>query len=1156
MLIELLLKIKILKLNPKNIILLLLISISVLMNAEKLPLKFDHITLEDGLSQSSIYSICQDNKGFLWIGTLDGLNKYDGYTFQVYRSDNTDSNSVASNTIYSICQAKDSMLWIGTSNGLSQYNPVTAKFKNFYASNKKNGLVNNKVRTVFEDNEGLIWIGTANGLNIYDPKTKTLSKLGEIQTQQMKSNSIWCITQQENGLIWIGTSKGFCIYNKYRDYVMENYLIEESENLSAKKSIEANKKNVIRSIYADSLGYLWLGTNGAGLFRFNIKTKELKNYTKDITNSISISDNRVRVIFEDDNNRLWFGTYNGLNLFDRDKEAFYNYHSSPIDNSKISSNKVISITHDNLGQLWVGTFDGGLNKVKPGKEKFKLYRKKPFNKNSISSNIILSVIEDKDSNLWIGTDKGIDFLNRKTHQYKHYKNEPGNPNSLSDDVVYSLYQDRNGTIWAGTGEGILNRFNSNTQSFTHYPLINEDYQKEVHYGVKKIYEDKQGNFWIGSHNGFYKFNRETGTYIVYQHSPFENSTIGSNVVWDIYEDSFQNLWIATQGGGLNKLDRETGEFTKFTYQPGDTNSFSCNTARCIYEDHQRRLWISTSKGLNRYNREKNNFSHITMEDGLPNNLVYSVLGDGEDLWLSTNKGLSRLNPGTLKITNYNMSDGLQSLEFNQGSYQKGKISGQLYFGGINGLNAFFPSKIQHNPDPPIINITGFFLHNKPVKIGNENNILHKSITYTNKIELNYKQNIISFVFSAIHFIKPSKNTYAYKMEGFDEDWVYYGTRRYITYTNIPPGNYTFKVKAANSDGLWTKEPAEVDIIIKPPFWETNGFYILVAIVALLLLYLLIRTRDKKLIKEKAKLRNKVSERTIAIEQQSEEITTQRDSLQKLYQELKQRNEEIEAQRDQIDNKNRKMTDSIIYAQRIQKALLPSEEYLKKLLPRSFVLYIPKDIVSGDFYWVERKGENILFAAVDCTGHGVPGALMSIISYDIINQAINEHNLTKPSEMLNYIHAGLNLVLLTDEKTSLKEGMDISLCSYNTKTSVLQYAGAFNPLLLVRNNQIFEHKADTQPIVVSSEYQYQETRFSNQEIKIEKGDVIYIFTDGYTDQFGGTKRKKYLRKNFRKKLLEIHQYPLNEQKRLLNEEFYAWKGKIEQIDDVLVMGIKF
>ncbi len=1146
----------ILKLQPKNIIALLLINISVLVSGEKLPLKFDHITLKDGLSQSSIYSICQDSKGFLWIGTLDGLNKYDGYTFQVYRSDNADSNTIAGNTIYSICEAQDSMLWIGTSNGLSQYNPMTSKFKNFYASGKKNGLADNEVRVVFEDNEGIIWIGTANGLNIYDPKSNTLSKLGEMQTRQMRSNSIWCISQQENGLIWIGTSKGFCIFNKYRDYIMENYLIEQTESSSAIKSIEINKKNVIRSIHADSLGYLWLGTNGAGLFRFNIKTKEFKNYTKDITNSVSISDDRVRVIFEDVNGRLWFGTYNGLNLFDRDKEAFFNYHSSPLDNSKISSNKVISITNDNLGQLWVGTFDGGLNKVKPGIEKFKLYQKKPFKENSISSNIILSIIEDKDSNLWIGTDKGIDFHNRETQQYKHYQNDPVNPNSLSDDVVYSLYQDRNGTIWAGTGEGILNRFNANTNSFKHYPLIIEDYQKKTHYGVRKIYEDKQGNFWIGSHSGLFKFNRETGTYIVYQHNPFENSTISSNVVWDIYEDSFQNLWVATQGGGINKFDRETGEFTRFIYQLKDTNSITCNTVRSIYEDHKKRLWVSTSKGLNRYNREQNNFSHITMEDGLPNNLVYSILGDGEHLWLSTNKGLSRLDPETLEITNYDMSDGLQSLEFNQGAYHKGKVSGQLYFGGINGLNTFFPNNIQHNPVPPIINITDFYLFNKPVKIGNGNNVLHKSITYTDKIELNYNQNIISFVFAAIHFIKPRENTYAYKMEGFDDDWVQSGKRRYITYTNIPPGNYTFKVKAANSDGLWTKQPAKVDIIIKPPFWKTNGFYIFVTIVILLLIYLTMRMRDKKMIKEKEKLRNKVLERTIEIEQQSEEIATQRDSLQRLYQELKQRNEEIETQRDQIDNKNRKMTDSIIYAQRIQKALLPSEEYLKKLLPSSFVLYIPKDIVSGDFYWVERKGENILFAAVDCTGHGVPGALMSIISYDIINQAINEHNLTKPSQVLNYIHAGLNLVLLTDEKTSLKEGMDISLCCYNTKTSILQYAGAFNPLLLVRNNQIFEYKADSQPIVVSSEYQYQKTRFSHQEIKIEKGDIVYVFTDGYTDQFGGTKRKKYLRKNFKKKLLEIHHYPLNEQKRLLNEEFYSWKGKIEQIDDVLVMGIKF
>ena len=816
------------------IILIILIVLSLPANvyAAQNHIQFEHITTDQGLSQSGISSILQDSQGFMWFGTQDGLNKYDGYNFTVYKHDELDSHSLSDNWINSIYEDKLGTIWVGTDNGgLNKVERQTKQFTHYqHDPDNPNSLGANRVLSIYEDKSHTLWIGTdSGGLNKF-----------ERQTQQ------------------------FTHYTHNTD---------DPNSLG---------NNTVLSIFEDKLGVFWIGTNGGGLNKFDRETGQFIHYTHDPADSNSLSDDSVLSIYEDQSGSLWIGTNGGgLNKFDRETGQFTHYTHDPDDLNSLNHTTVSSIAEDRFGNLWLATtswygnsYGKGLDKFTPKTGQFTHYIHEPTNPNSLSDNLVISEYRDNSEILWIGTSVGgINKFEQKDNKFRHYKNDPANPNSLSDNHVMSIAEDQFGIIWISPDNGGLNKFDRKTGKFTHYTHEPNNQNSLSSDNVWATYEDRNGTIWIGTFgSGIDKIDRKTGQFTHYTHDPSNPNSLSDNTVTSIYEDHFGNLWIGTLSGGLNKFDGETGKFTHYTSDSNNSNSLSDNNAFLIYEDQSGTLWIATWGGLNKFNRETGNFTqyqhhannpnslsydrilsineypagtlwigtygggldkfdtatetftHYTEKDGLPNNSVVGILADDEgNLWLSTGKGLSKFNPQTETFRNYDVSDGLQGNEFDGvKAYLKSK-TGEMFFGGLNGFNAFYPEQVKDNPHIPPIVITDFKKFNESVK-------LDTAISETKEIKLPYKDKFFGFEFAALDYTNPKKNQYAYKLEGFDKDWIYAGTRRYATYTNLDGGTYTFRVKGSNHDGVWNEEGTSIKIIITPPPWKTWWAYTLYVVV--------------------------------------------------------------------------------------------------------------------------------------------------------------------------------------------------------------------------------------------------------------------------------------------------------------------------------------
>ncbi|OQY48954.1 MAG: hypothetical protein B6242_00740 [Anaerolineaceae bacterium 4572_78] len=505
--------------------------------------------------------------------------------------------------------------------------------------------------------------------------------------------------------------------------------------------------------------------------------------------------------------------------------------------------------------LWIGTVGGGINKLPSGKERFLHYRHDPQDTNSLSNHQVSAMTLDTNGTLWIGTNGGgLDKFDRQNNKFTHYTHEPNNPNSLSHDTISAIYQDQAGMLWVGTVLEGLNRFDFTQQQFTHYKHNPNEPNSLSHNNVSTIYQDQAGVLWIGTYGGgLNKFER--GVFIPYQHNPYNTDSLGSNDITFIYEDQTGFLWIGTDGGGLNLFDRETQIFSHYLNDPKNNASLSNNSVLSIFEDSAGMLWIGTNGGgLEKFDTSTQMFSHYTMDDGLPNGVIHGILGDEQgNLWLSTNNGLSRFNPQDNSFKNFDTKDGLQSDEFRRNAYYQAS-DGEMFFGGINGFNTFYPDRIQDNPYAPSIIITDFKLFNKSVlpKPGDKNAHLQKNIMVTDHIPLTYRDYVLSFEFVALHFSAPEKNQYAYYMEGFDPlgEWNEVGTRRFANYTNLPAGEYTFRVRGSNSDGLWNNEGKAISITVSPPPWMTWWAYTIYAVLAVSVILVYIIRQQRKLARER------------------------------------------------------------------------------------------------------------------------------------------------------------------------------------------------------------------------------------------------------------------------------------------------------------------
>ncbi|MCP5105525.1 MAG: response regulator [bacterium] len=842
--------------------------------AQKDNIRFEHLSLEHGLSQNTVYSILQDNQDFMWFGTQDGLNKYDGYTFKVYRRDPQNKASLGANNIYSLVEGSGGNLWIGTDvGGLNKFDRKKETFTRFlHQADNPNSISHNTVHKVLEDSGGNLWIGTYRGLNKFDKKEETFTRFFHQadNPNSISHNNVWSIFEDSNGNLWIGTYGGLNRYDK-KEETFTRFLHQEDNPNSI-------SHNSIWSIFEDSYGMLWIATLGGGLNQFNPKEETFTRFQHQPDNPNSIGHNRVLSVFEDTGGNLWIGTSGGgLNKFNRKEKAFTRFKHQADNPKSISHNSVWSIFEDSGGNLWLGTLGGGINKLERREEIFIHFRHQTTNPHSLSHNSIWAIIEASDGSVWIGTDNGLNKFTRKEETFTHFLHQADNPNSISHNRVWALLEDSRGNLWVGTLGGGLNRLDPKRETFTRFQHQPDHPNSISNDRVFSIFEDSDGNLWIGTDNGLNKFTVKTGTFRHFFHQADNPHSISRNKVWSIFEDSKGNLWIGTEGGGLNKFDSKEETFTRFQYQADNPHSLSYNAICSISEDPGGNLWIGTfGGGLNKFDSKKETFTHFREKDGLSNDTVYGVLADDNgNLWLSTNNGISKFNPKTGTLTIYDEKDGLQSNEFNQGAFHKGK-SGRMYFGGINGFNEFYPTSIRDNSFIPPVLITDFLLFNKSVAVaGNESKgdglvkpgetnrfKLKQHINFTREITLDYTDYIFALEFSALNYRQSKKNQFFYKLEGFDKDWIEtdYKLRR-ATYTNLSHGEYIFRVKASNDDGVWNNRGTSIKITILPPFWNTWWFRFLVLLLILLVFYFFHRLRIRNIEIQSIQLEQLVKERT-------------------------------------------------------------------------------------------------------------------------------------------------------------------------------------------------------------------------------------------------------------------------------------------------------
>ncbi|MBE9562112.1 MAG: response regulator, partial [Proteobacteria bacterium] len=801
---------------------------------------------KDGLSQSTVYTILQDSQGFMWFGTQDGLNKYDGYKFTHYKHIPNDPKSLSGNFITFIYEDTANNLWIGINDGgIAKYNRQQDNFTHYrHDPQNPNSLSSDGVLSIYEDTTGSLWITTYDaGLNHFDGKQFIHYRHDPNNPYSLSSDTLWRVQADATGLLWVGTDANGLNSLDYK----ANYVTRYQHDPNNPNSLSSDS---ITAIHLDHQGNLWIGTIDAGLNQF--KDNQFIRYINDPNNPNSLNNDTIWAIYEDNANNLWIATDGGLDQYLPAQNKFIHHIKDSNNPNSLSSNYVMSIYQDRAKALWIGTDGGGLNKFDQYQDKFAHYKNAPQNPNSLSNNIVSSIFAKHD--WWVGTLGG--GLNKFVNgTITRYQNDPDNLNSLSHDDVWSVYEDQAGIVWIGTLGGGLNKFDG--QKFTHYLNNPDDPNSLSNDQVRAIYEDRVGNLWLGTREGLNKFDRKQFTQ--YKNDPDNSNSLSENSVLSIYEDFAGMLWIGTQGGGLNKFDPKTETFTIYQHDPDQTTSISHNDVFAVYEDSQHRLWIGTQGGgLNLLDRKTQIFTHYRQIDGLANDVIYGILEDEQgNLWISTNGGLSKFNPDNNTFRNYDVFDGLQSDEFREAYFQN--QTGEFLFGGINGLNVFHPLQVKDNPYVPPIAITDFKIFNRTVPIGAT---LTQQITETKSIILNYKQSFFSFEFAALNFLQPEKNKYAYQLEGLEKDWNFIGTRRNAYYTSVPAGTYTFRVRGSNNDGIWNEVGTAIKITVLPPPWQTWWAYTLYLITILTIIISYIRLQKRKLA---AKQRELEREQKIAIQ---------------------------------------------------------------------------------------------------------------------------------------------------------------------------------------------------------------------------------------------------------------------------------------------------
>ena len=1039
---------------------------------------------EDGLPGLVITSFMKDSKGYLWIGAYGGISRFDG--------------------------------------------------KNFISYTTEEGLPNNRISKIVEDTLGNFWIGTDNGLSRFDGDTF----VNYFTEHNLPHNQIWDVHKDIQNRIWVATSGGWCQVNYYPDsdtVIFNNYKISDDPKTNIIKQIVSGKKGEMYigaddkiyrfendSVYPleiklgvynmiiDQAGQLW--TTRWGSFQCYVpdSSQSILSFKKIADHNFGFP---TSYLYEDPEGIIWIGTWN-KGLFKYDGKTFTQFTTK----NGLPGNSIWSIFMDEERNLWVGTFDAGL--VKLSQEKF-IQLDQDY---GLANDAVNSIFKDSRNNLWIATEAGISVLdtNKQIVNFREIENIHLNKiNGFAEDLHGSIYFSSYGGIPFKTG------FVYKQQKWI---------RTESGFGSFCITSDYQGNIW-GGHDGgggAQKFDGVSSLH--YQMGSDRNQ----NRILRIFEDRDHNIWMGTYKFGITIFRNDS--LLSFAKE------FDHSIVTAITQDSTGNIWVGTEgNGLFNCILKGNQIQvnkRMTKADGIPGGIINGLLVDQfENLWIGSNMRAGKLDlhafygKGEINIVNYGMQEGLKGVSCTPTCLD---AEGFLWFATPKGAVRYNYRKDIKNRIEPKLLITDIKLFFHKENLGRYADHIDNKSGLPVKMVLPFDKNHLTFEFIGLSYQNPDMVKYQYKLEGFDNEWSPVTKKSEATYSNLPPGNYSFLVKSCNNDGLWNKYPSSIQFAIAAPFWQTWWFYGSSFILLILGIHSFMKVRTNNLRQSKLLLEEKVKVRTIEVVKQKEEI-----ELQKLI----------------VEEKNKAIIDSMQYAKRIQSAILPPEKLIKQYLEKSFILYLPKDIVAGDFYWLEHKDDNILFAAADCTGHGVPGAMVSVVCNNGLNRSVREYGISEPGKILDKTR---EIIIQEFEKSEedVKDGMDIALCSLRFEVrglklkdsetvALLQYAGANNSLWIIRNKEFIEYKPNKQPIGKVDNPK----PFTTHTIELQKEDTVYVFTDGFADQFGGEKGKKFMYKPFKELLLSIQEKTMEEQKIMLEQHFENWKEKLEQVDDVCIIGVR-
>lgn len=1013
---------------------------------------FDFYSVKEGLAQSKVYTILQDDLGYLWLGTESGVSMFDGNAFINYSAE----DGLAEKGVKILYKDSKGNIWMGHKGG-----GITIYDGKEFIRHPLTYQINGDITSFLEGKDNELYITTwKDGLYILDqPLELDTAKLKYKQFKgRILSDLVFSSTKTDDDTIYLVTDLGI---KKY-DPGTENFIPYLPEGLT--------NYFQITSMLEDSQGNQWFGTYHGGLYKYNKETKEFKVYdARD-----GLAHNWISTLSEDSRGNVWVGTWGGgITKFDERGYKTFDPKNGLVDN------KIYCILEDFEGNILIGTNEHGMGIFKG--EDFITYNAD----DGLINQQVWAVYQDINGKYWFGTNMGISVFDPqkdKDQQFTHYNQST---NAIGDQIRY-LVEDKDHNIWVGTNDNGVMEYDINRKRFIYNPLVNQYFSNNN--SVTALDVDIDNQLWVGTLDGiiYYNINNRIHKRVS------QLDGLSGNDINSIYADSKGRVWVGVREKGVNVILKDGIK---------QINIEGSVTPNCFVEDTEGNIWIGTStKGIFITDGESI-IDTLRQSDGLLSDFITQLDTDNDNnIYIGTNHGLNKIGEDN-NIYTYTERSGFTGIEAKPNASFKDQ-DGNMWFGTVNGVTKYQPEYDTYKEIQPLTHIARLRVNlvERPMK---EDQVF------------NYYENSIIFDYNSICLSNPDAVQFQIMLEGTDKDWRPVTKQTMVNYSSLQPGKYVFKVKARNSAGIWNEEPVQYSFTIKPPFYKTWYFIFSVAILISFLIILYIKVREKNLIKEKKILEEKVAERTAELAQ-----------------------------------KNKDIMDSIRYAQRIQIAILPPDIPFED----TFVLFKPKDIVSGDFYWFESKDGIDMLAAVDCTGHGVPGAFLSILGHNMLTKIVTEYGITDPGKILQKLNDEVLFALHQQDvadKGIVNDGMDLALICVDKKNNKLDFAGAYNPLFFIREGELTEIKADRFPIGRSISDKKKE--FTTHSMKVQKGDSFYIFSDGYADQFGGPDNKKFRKKNMKDLLLKIQNMKMADQSTTLEEEFNTWKGNNEQVDDIVIIG---